>query len=324
MGESGLMDHLVENMRIGKRAFLAFSPALIGMLPMPGGALLSAPLVKKAGKEVDPGISAGLNVWFRHTLFLIYPLATSLIASAKIANIEVYDVIPYLFAFFVFSMAIGYIFFLRKAIGVMTYKGGFSLKWLLVPLGILLLAPFLDFSLQEILKPEIREVTLVAAVLCSFILAVIVGRLGARGTIKACADMKPWNFALIIIGMFTFFNVFKASEVPEMIVALHLSNVMLCVVVGFALGFFTGRIQLPASIVFPIYLAGGALASMPHTHFAISYFAIFLGYAVSPVHPCVSVSVEYFKIDMNRYFRVMAGPVAIAFLLALAAGLVFM
>jgi len=49
--ETGQLDNLVKNMRIGKKAFLALSPALVGMLPMPGGALLSAPLVEKAGKE---------------------------------------------------------------------------------------------------------------------------------------------------------------------------------------------------------------------------------------------------------------------------------
>ncbi|RKY81621.1 hypothetical protein DRQ11_15220, partial [candidate division KSB1 bacterium] len=41
---SGLMNDLINNLRIGKRLFSAFSPALLGMLPIPGGALLSAPL----------------------------------------------------------------------------------------------------------------------------------------------------------------------------------------------------------------------------------------------------------------------------------------
>jgi len=50
--ESGRMAELVSNLRIGRRAFLASSPALLGMLPMPGGALLSAPLVEREGEEV--------------------------------------------------------------------------------------------------------------------------------------------------------------------------------------------------------------------------------------------------------------------------------
>jgi len=35
--ESGQMDRLVSNLRIGVRPFLALAPALLGMLPMPGG-----------------------------------------------------------------------------------------------------------------------------------------------------------------------------------------------------------------------------------------------------------------------------------------------
>jgi hypothetical protein len=46
--DTGQMDNLVKNMRIGKKAFLAVSPALLGMLPMPGGALLSATMIEKA------------------------------------------------------------------------------------------------------------------------------------------------------------------------------------------------------------------------------------------------------------------------------------
>ncbi|MEE8593926.1 MAG: DUF401 family protein, partial [Candidatus Bipolaricaulota bacterium] len=44
MEASGQMDRLVANLRIGIRPFLALGPGLLGMLPMPGGALLSAPL----------------------------------------------------------------------------------------------------------------------------------------------------------------------------------------------------------------------------------------------------------------------------------------
>ena len=50
LNETGQIDKLISNMRIGKKPFLMLSPALIGLLPMPGGALLSAPIVEKAGK----------------------------------------------------------------------------------------------------------------------------------------------------------------------------------------------------------------------------------------------------------------------------------
>ena len=51
MKSSGQIDSLVNNLRIGKRYMMAFSAALMGLLPMPGGALLSAPILEKAGEN---------------------------------------------------------------------------------------------------------------------------------------------------------------------------------------------------------------------------------------------------------------------------------
>jgi hypothetical protein len=47
---------------------------------------------------------------------------------------------------------------------------------------------------------------------------------------------------------------------------------------------------------------------MPLVAFAMAYFSIFIGYAISPIHPCVSVSVEYFETSMGSYVRKIALP----------------
>ena len=117
MDESGQMDRLVNNLRIGKRPFLVLSPALLGMLPVPGGALLSSPLVERAGGGVQAETKAVVNVWFRHVLLIIYPLSPALIVSAKIAGFEVYRAIPYLIPGFITMSIIGWIFFLRDVEG---------------------------------------------------------------------------------------------------------------------------------------------------------------------------------------------------------------
>ena len=87
MQESGQMDRLVNDLRIGKRTFLVLSPALVGMLPVPGGALLSSPLVERVGEGMEEKTKAALNVWFRHVLLIVYPFSPALIASAKIAGL---------------------------------------------------------------------------------------------------------------------------------------------------------------------------------------------------------------------------------------------
>lgn len=310
--ESGQMKRLVENMRVGKRPFLGVSPALLGMLPMPGGALLSAPMVESSGEELDGDTKAVINVWFRHVLFLIYPLGPALIASAKIANLDVYRTIPYLAPFFLLSILIGYFFLLRETETKMRYTDVFSPRGLLVPLSIILLAPVVDIILKTFFNFPVSEYTTLIGVSLSFIGALAVSRYGSSDLYEVMWKMRPWKFALIVLGMFTFLNVFKASGAPGIIGDLAFPLPVLMVVIAFLLGLATGRIQAPASIVFPIFLARQGGEVVPLFAFAIAYFSIFIGYVISPIHPCVSVSIEYFNTSVGPYVRKIALPALIS------------
>jgi integral membrane protein (TIGR00529 family) len=311
LSQSGQMDDLVRNMRIGKKAFLAFSPALVGMLPMPGGALLSAPLVDKAGEDMAQEKKAGLNVWFRHVLYLVYPLSPALIVSIKLANLNIYQVLPYLASFLVFSVALGYFFFLRSVRGRMEYEEKFSLKKLLTPLTVIVIAPVLDFLIKTLFPRLIEEAATLVGVATSLTLVIVFGRIGLKEFRQIFRKSKPWDFALIIIGMMVFYNVFKASSIPGLIAEVRITPEILCVVVGFLLGFTTGRIQLPAAIITPLFVTKFGAMSTPV--FALMFFSIFLGYVLTPVHPCVALSAKFFRVDIKDFFKEVVPPVLIAF-----------
>ena len=319
MEVSGEMERLVSNLRIGVRPFLAFAPALLGMLPMPGGALLSAPLIERGAGHTAPDVKAAVNVWFRHALLLVYPLGPSLIASAKIAGLDVYSVIPYLVPAFLLTLGVGYVFLLRGAGGRLSHSGPFSLVGLLVPLGIILAAPLLDLVLKGTIDLPVAEIGTAVGVAVSLVGATSVGRLRLRDLGRVTRRMTPWKYSLIVLAMFAFLNVFTSSGIPERIAAMTLPPVVLCVVVGAALGLITGRIQAPVSIVVPIYAATYGAMSAPV--FAVTYFAVFLGYILTPIHPCISVSVEYFKTSMGPFLRRMILPTAIGLVVSLGAGL---
>jgi len=186
---------------------------------------------------------------------------------------------------------------------------------------VLLAAPFLDFVILAGLKPAIRESALVVAVAVSFVLAAYFARAGPGITRRVAMRMKPWNYGLIILGMFLFLAVFKASGVPELIGRLHMPDIVLCVGMGFLLGLVTGRIQVPASIIIPIYLGTAGVTAMAPLVFAITYVSIFVGYVLSPVHPCISVSLEYFGVSLKRYFMKMAWPSIIMLAVVTAVGI---
>jgi integral membrane protein (TIGR00529 family) len=304
--QSGMLDDLVTNLSIGRKAFMASSAALIGLLPVPGGALISAPLVKKAGGGHPQDKSFVINIWFRHILILIYPLSPALIVPADIAGISVYEVIPYLVPAFLLFIAVGYWTLLRDVEGDDTAKDGASWKKAVAPLCIILVAPILDYGIKYLGVIEPQEAVTLLAVMVSVAAAIAAGRLRLRPFLKAAARTKPWKFFAIILCMYFFIEVFNRTTVGAAIAALDVPLVVLCVGIGFLLAFVIGRTQLSAAVVFPAYLGAAGVASIGPLAFSITFVSIFLGYLISPLHPCISVSLEFFDTTLGRAIRIMA------------------
>jgi len=313
MKESHLMESLVQNLRIGKRGILMAGPAVFGMLPIPGGALLSAPLVERAGEDVEDTLKTQMNVWFRHLLMFVYPLG-ELLPTTKIANVNLYREIIYMIPFLVFSFILGYVFFARKIQGTIEYKSKFDLKGLFIPLGIILLAPLFHFFFLRFFT--LSEIPLFIGVSLSLFFALYVSRLRLKDTIAVAREMKIWIFPLIIFGMFLFLNMFKVSKMSSLIAEIAMSKTLLLVGVGAILAFVTGRVQVPVSIIVPIYFAKYAVESIPGLAFAVMFFSVYMGYILSPVHPCVSVSLEYFKTTFTQYSKSMIIPVLLSLIFA--------
>ncbi len=313
MEGSHLMEWLVQNLRVGRKGFLMLSPALFGMLPMPGGALLSAPMVERAGKDIKAEVKVAINIWFRHLLIFIYPLG-ALLATTKMAGLNLYGEILYLLPYFFVISIIGYFFMIRGVKGSIDYTGKFEIKGLLVPLGIIMLAPIIHFSLMRVFS--IGEIPLVLGVSVSLVVSFISSHLSRREFLKVVKNMKPWNYTLIIFGMFLFLNIFKASDISSIIAVIAFSPAFLLVGIGAFLAFVTGRVQLPVSILLPIYYSRYGLDSMSPGAFAIMFFSVFMGYMISPVHPCVSVSIAFFKTSFKDFMKAMFLPVVISLVIA--------
>jgi integral membrane protein (TIGR00529 family) len=318
MKESGQMDDLVNNMRIGKKGLMALSPAIMGLLPMPGGALLSAPILEKGGVGVSDDLKVAINDWFRHLFVMIYPLSSALIASAKISNLSVYTAMLYLMPTFFLALILGYIFYIRRVHGRMDYSTPFSLKNLLIPLGVILIAPLIDFLLKRFVNLPIVEIATLLGVSAALFLSCVISekRLNLWSIAK---KMKPWNFTLIILAMFAFLHIFQASNIADLIADIPLPPTTLCVVAGFILGLATGRVLLPASIILPVHLTAAAITPVI---FGLIYTSIFFGYVISPVHPCVAVTLEYFKVPLRRFLALLIIPTLIVFSITLILAIV--
>ncbi|MBN2543781.1 DUF401 family protein [bacterium] len=317
----GLMDDLVENLRMQKKLFLGFAPALIGMLPMPGGALLSAPIVKRASEGVRDQTKVAINVWFRHVLILIYPLG-ALLVSTKMAGLNLYLEILYILPGCFLMVILGYIFILREVKGEIEYTTERNYKKLIKPLLVLFVAPAIHFIFMSLYKDIIPEIPLLIGVVVSFILALFFTKPGWQNFKRVFVRMKPWNFFLIIIGMFLYLNLFNRSGSSEVVASVAFSKSFLVVIIGAFFGFITGRVAVPVALMLPIYYSKYGNDTMNYLTFAIMFTSIFMGYMISPIHPCVSVSIEYFKSELKYFLKKLLIPTAIELAVMLILGII--
>jgi len=327
MNKSGLMLELIHRLDVSNKWGLMLSPGLFGLLPMPGGALLSAPLVENIDPNLAPHKKVAINVWFRHVLILIYPLQGSILVVTDIVGFaNPYITSGILLIPFVVMVTIGFLYLILTTPKI-ERKNTRNLWIFLRDVFPILLAPIIDIIGRILLKglenkgtpapawivPEMfLFLGLVISVILSFLLSKYVKskevtQVHSNEILGIAKKMKVWRYPVMIFGMFFFLEVFIRSGMPEFISALN-APMYLFLLISFFLGVATGRVQLPASILFPIFMTQHALTIMPFFQFGLIYFSIFLGYLMTPIHPCLAYSIDYFKTTYAKSFKNLAIP----------------
>jgi len=313
MEESGLMLEMIEKMRISRKSSLMMIPALFGLLPVPGGALMSAPIVQQIDKEEDANKKVAINVWYRHMLILNYPLSSSLIIASILTDINLYILVLGLFPGLIVMWLIGYVT-LVKNISPFPEQGQRDLKRAFHNLLPILIAPLIDLIGRLMFNFSVPEVFLLGGLVLSIWIALRFGKMKFSSVKLISKKMRIWRFPLIIFSMFLFLEVFTLSGAPEEIASVDLP-VFILMLLGFFLGFATGRIQLPVSILIPIYLAQFTGITMVLLDFIFIYTSSSLGYLLTPIHPCVSYSTKYFKTTFFKAVKILGKPILISFML---------
>ena len=322
MEESGQINSLVKGLRINKAIITGMAPSLIGLLPVPGGALISAPIVKQTAHELSDSKKCGVNVWCRHLLFLVYPASTGLIITTTLANLDIYIAILYLLPSFSLSVILAYLYYLRPIKGKIVNGQGESVKREEAMKGFLIIiaTPIVDLIfrlLYGLMRFGVENLSLVLGVATSLFLSLYWGKFSASKMPKIIKKAKPWNLFLFMISIFFYLNIFLASGLSELVVSYNLHPTILLVFFGFGLGYITGRTQVPLTILIPIYMGTYGLASMSPLAYSVAMFATHIGYLLSPIHPCLSVTLDYFGTTYGKTFKAMLVPASISLLLPL-------
>jgi uncharacterized protein len=288
---------------VDARWLLALMPMLIGMLPMVGGAMFSAPMVDEASRRlnVDRENRTFLNYWFRHAMEPIFPLYPSLIVAAGLMGVPVQRLTLTQWPLFVAALAGGVLFGLLGTRHVQATDGARpggreTMVLLLKSIWPILLV----LGLSVVLK-----VDLILSLVVTLVLMVITSRLGPA-RLWQTARRTPLGIVPIIVGAMVFRRVLESSSAVEAISAslteLGIPLAVLVFAVPFVPGFLTGLAVAAFAIGFPIVFPLVGPDVVGNGYGLLAYIGGFLGLMLTPIHLCLSLTRTYFRAEWGGIY----------------------
>ncbi|MBQ2692179.1 MAG: DUF401 family protein [Clostridia bacterium] len=304
----GILERIVralEQLVPSKKALVMTLPAIMGMLPVPGGAFLSAPFVDSIGTDLQmkSDVKAAVNLYFRHFAMFILPYNTTMLAIAStLPQVNVYHVIAMNIPF-VIVMLIGAFFAYVKASPSVKSQGGDKGKAFVDVLKYL--SPIYMALVFNTLFGFDMYISIFLCILLTFFL---IGKDKSEYIKSAVKGISADTF-LMLIGVYFMQNIVKnldfvMASVGEVLVGQSMVGFMLIVpVVGLAFGLSTGISLVPMGILLP-FVAGMAVPAMTQTVYAVYILAwSFLGYYFSPFHLCQLLSIKYMGCDSKDVYK---------------------
>jgi hypothetical protein len=324
-----LMDAL-SGYLVRPRLRLIFFPALIGLLPMPGGAIFSAPMVKAVSADMSLGREdkVVINYWFRHVWEMAWPLYPGIILTVALADIPVTTFIARSWPGIVAMFAIGWFFFLRAGVLNTVMLGvengpragtGRGSKRKVVTEGLpLIIAIVGAIGLETLLDgfaPNISfEWGVISALIGAIVCVMVQNQLGLGFIFTVLKKRSLWTMLMVIAAIFIFKDVMQAAGIVEAMaesagggVALFAAAVFLPFLVGMVAGINVAFV----GATFPLLI--GLLHSLGMADQLVPYlilgsFSGFTGVMISPIHICFVLTCNYFETDLARAWRRLVAP----------------
>jgi integral membrane protein (TIGR00529 family) len=305
---------------VDRRWLLALLPMLIGLLPMVGGAMFSAPMVEEAsqGLDISRERRTFLNYWFRHAVESVFPLYPSLVLAAGLMGVSVKTLAATQFPLFVASVTGGLLFGMVgiQRIGPLAserpgYRQTLAFLFKSIWPIALVLGLAIVLGLDLILSLIVTVAVLVAA-----------HRLGPR-QLWHLARQMPLGVVAIIAGALIFRRVLETSQAVEAVSqalgALGIPVTAIVFAIPFMAGLLTGLATPAFAIGFPTVLPLCGPDALSSGCGLLAYAGGLAGLLVSPMHLCLALTRVYFKAEWSGVYRRIV-PAALT--LALTAALV--
>jgi len=304
-------------------------PAVIGFLPVAGGALMSAPLVDaEADKlKLTSAKKAYVNIWFRHTIFPVYPISPVLIMTALLTGVALPLIILRQIPVVIIMISIGYFIALRKTSNTKNEKNlntgknsTSELKSFLVDFSPILATIFVVVILGLIgLNSSQQGFDVVIATLAGLMLLIAIVKPSANVIVKPLKSWGIYGITLAAYGAFLLRNTMERAGISGIFGNLFATGsfdiIILLTVVPAVLGFLTGSPS--GGVAISVSILVGILGNFTPETAAIIYISSYLGYVISPTHLCFTFTADYFQCGLNRIYKYIIPSFAVAFATAL-------
>lgn len=321
----GMFDLLIKsltNLISDKKIVSQLIPAFIGLLPMPGGALFSAPLVDVSLKDlkIDIEFKTFINYWFRHVWEFVWPIYAGLLFFHSLSGISLKRIIILQMPFSVLNILSGVImtqFYFRKH----KIQGKYRKKRIAFIKNLINIFESMWPIILVILMFFIFSTPLHLGLLVTSLLLSIVKKVRLKDLKDIFFSKKMLDIIVLITIVMIFQQMVKMSNISEGLLLFNPSTfiiVLICFFISFSMGFLTGVNTAFIVIAFPI------LAPLISQLSVISYESIsiyiyvtgFAGILLSPVHLCLVLTNDYFKSNLLKVYKYLAPPVIILIIFA--------
>ena len=326
---------------------MAALPALIGLLPMPGGALFSAPMVEAAaGGSESSGRLSAINYWYRHLWEYWWPLYPGVILAAEWTARPLEVFIAQQLPLGLFMAASGVVIFRGlhqdlRATGALAQEGtkrrllrSTSSIWIiLIVWAVGTVAARLVFAhmglgaeqlkARENLSALSKYGPLTVALVASLVWTARLNGIGPGGLAKVFAGRSLYDLAVLVLSVMVFGQLLETTNagwrIGGELQALEIAPILVVGALPFIAGMVTGLAVGFVGVSFPIVLEvvramseGGATSA----YMVLAYACGHLGMMLSPLHLCHIVSNRYFNTTFGPVYRRIIPAAAIMFVLA--------
>jgi len=338
--------------RHGRIATLVALPAVIGLIPMAAGALVSAPFVQQAsiGSDRPAAWKAAVNYWFRHIWEFWWPLYPGVIVAMSIFGLDTWQFMTALLPFTPVAAVAGYFFLIRPHISALTAPAtaaaGNNRRALLIllPLLVTVVAMLaLPFPLKMFwpgLHPGTRKMLAMLIGLTSGLGLILADEWRVARTAVPAAeetgirrrmfstlrDPAALNIIITLAGGLLFKTLLEQSRLlPSASHELMATGIPVGVAVAglpFLAGFITGMSVGFAGTAFPLVIGLLSVPGSKLTPWATLVLAYGFGYAgmmLSPVHLCLLATKDFFVSALPPIYRHVWPCVAVIILYSIAA-----